>query len=84
MKKKLAAVVTAAMAMAAVAAGPASAGEIDLDGDELLFFGYPTYSVVDDVDYENVRERSHKDGDCVVEDVNWDGFVTEYELTCFY
>jgi len=41
MKKKLAAVVTAAMTMAAVAAGPASAGEIDLDGDELLFLATP-------------------------------------------
>jgi len=40
-KKKLAAGVTAAMAMAALAAGPASADEIDLDGDELLFLGYP-------------------------------------------
>ncbi|MDP8974386.1 MAG: hypothetical protein M3N45_14760 [Actinomycetota bacterium] len=84
MKKKLAAVFTAAMAMAAVAAGPASADEIDLDGDELLFLGYPAYSVIDDVDYENVRERNHKNGDCFVEDVDRDGFVAEYELTCFY
>ena len=84
MKKKLAAVVTAAMAMAAVAAGPASADEIDLDGNELLFLGYPAYSVIDDVDYENVRERNHEDGDCFVEDVDRDGFVAEYELTCFY
>jgi hypothetical protein len=84
MKKKLAAVVTAAMAMAAVAAGTASADEIDLDGDELLFLGYPTYSVIDDVDYENVRERNHKDGDCLVEDGDRDGYVTEYEFTCFY
>lgn len=84
MKKKLAAVVTAAMATAALAAGPASADEIDLDGDELLFLGYPAYSVIDDVDYENVRERNHKDGDCLVEDVDRDGFVAEYEFTCFY
>ncbi len=84
MKKKLAAVVTAAMAMAAVTAGPASADEIDLDGDELLFLGYPAYSLIDDVDYENVREHNHKDGDCLVEDVDRDDFVAEYELTCFY
>ena len=45
MKKKLAAVVTAAMAMAAVAAGPPSAGGIALDGGELLF---PAYTVGDD------------------------------------
>jgi opacity protein-like surface antigen len=82
MKKKLAAVVTAAMAMAAVAAGPASADEID--GDELLFLGYPAYSVMDDVDYENVRERNHKDGDCLADDVDRDGLVAAYELTCFY
>ena len=82
MKKKLVAVVIAAMAMAAVAAGPASVDEID--GDELLFLGYPAYSVIDDVDYENVRERNHKDGDCLVDDVDRDGLVAEYELTCFY
>ena len=35
-----------------MAAGPTSAGEIDFDGDELLFFGYPAYSIIDDVDYE--------------------------------
>ena len=70
--------------MAAVAAGPASADEIDLDGDELLFLGYPAYSVIDDVDYENVRERNHKDRDCLVEDVDRDDFVAEYDLTCFY
>ena len=82
MKKKLVAVVIAAMAMAAVAAGPASVDEID--GDELLFLGYPAYSVIDDVDYENVRERNHKDGDCLVDDVDRNGLVAEYGLTCFY
>lgn len=84
MMKKLAAVVTAAMAMAAVAASPASADKIDLDGDQLLFLGYPAYSVIDHVDYENVRERNHKDGDCLVEDVDRNGLVAEYEFTCFY
>ena len=81
MKKKLAAMVVTAMAMAAVVAGPASAD--DFDGDGLLFFGYPTFSVVDDVDYVNVRERSHRDGDCFVEDIDLDGFIAEYELTCY-
>jgi len=36
------------------------------------------------VNYENVRERSNKDGDCLVEDIDRDGFMAEYELTCFY
>jgi hypothetical protein len=81
MKRKLAAMVVTAMAMAAVAAGPASAD--DFDGDDLLFFGYPTYSVVDDVDYENVRERNPRDGECFVEDVDLDGFIAEYEIVCY-
>ncbi len=81
MKRKLTAMVVAAMAMAAVAAGPASAD--DFDRDDLLFFGYPTYSVVDDVDFENVRERNSRDGECFVEDVDLDGFIAEYELICY-
>ena len=82
MTKKLAAMVMTAMAFAAVAAGPASAD--DLDGDD-LFFGYPVFgAVVDEIDYENVRERNTKDGECFVEDVDLDGFIAEYELSCFY
>lgn len=75
--KKLA--ILAAMA----AAGPASANE--LDGDD-TFFGYPGYfySVVDEVEYENVRERNDRDGECFVEDIDLDGFITEYELICYY
>lgn len=80
MKRKLAAMVVAVIAMAAVA-GPATAD--DFDGEELLFFGYPAYSVVDDVDFENVRERSPRDGECFVEDLDLDGFVAEYELMCY-
>ena len=84
MKKKLAAMVIATMAIATVAAGPASADEIDLDGDD-LFFGYPVFgAVIEEVDYENVRERNPRDGECFVEDVDLDGFIAEYELSCFY
>lgn len=81
-KKKLAAMAVAAMATAAVAAGPASAD--DLDGDELLLFGHPGYSTIDDIDYENVRERNDRDGECRVADLDFDGFVAEYEITCYY
>ncbi len=79
MKKKLAvlAAITAAMA------GPASADD-DLDRDDFLFFGYPFYSVIDDVDYENVRERNDKDGECRVDDVDLHGFIAEYEIVCYY
>ena len=85
MKKKLAILAaTAAMTMA-LAAGPASADDFDLDGDELLFRGYPVYgSVVDDVDHENVREGSYLDGECVADDVDFDGSVAEWEITCYY
>lgn len=78
MKKKLA-VLAATMAVA----GPASAD--DLDEDAVFLFGYPGYySVVDDVDYKNVRERNDKDGECRVNDVDLDGFIAEYEVTCYY
>lgn len=82
MKKKLAAMVMAAMSVAAVAAGPASADH--LDGDDLFLFGYYGYSVIEDIDYENVRERNDRDGECRVDDLDFDGFIAEYELTCYY
>lgn len=83
MKKKLAILAaTAAITAAMAVAGPASAD--DRDRDDLLFFGYPFYSVVDDVDYENVRERNDRDGECRVEDVDFDGFIAEYEIVCYY
>ena len=82
MKKKLAAMAAAAMAVAMLAAGPASAD--DLDRDEMIFFGYPGYySVVEDIDYENVREKNPRDGECFVEDLDFDGIVAEYEITCY-
>ncbi len=85
MKKKVAILAAmAAMTTAALAAGPASADDRDLD-DELLFRGYPIYgSVVDDVDYENVRERSGLDGECFADDVDLDALVAEWEVTCYY
>jgi hypothetical protein len=69
------------MAMAALVAGPASADDIDLD-DESYFLGYP--SIIDDVEYEDVRESSDKDGECYVEDVDLDGYIAEYEIICYY
>jgi opacity protein-like surface antigen len=97
MKRKLAAMVMAAMATAAVAAGPASANDWngwndrnDRNGHDWNdrhdddFFGYPYVAVVDDVEYENVRERNDRDGECRVEDLDLDGFIAEYELVCYY
>ncbi len=82
MKKKLVAMAAAAMAMAALVAGPASAD--DLDEGERLFWGYPGYySVVDEIDIVNVRERNPRDGECFVEDLDLDGIVAEYEITCY-
>ncbi len=61
-----------------MAAGPASAD----DFDDALLFG-PTYTVVEDVDFENVRERNPRDGECIVDDRDRDGVITELEVTCF-
>ncbi len=85
MKRKLAAMVMAAMAIAAIAAPPASAGDFDFDDDGYnSFFFLPFIAVIDDVDFENVRERNDREGECYVDDVDLDGFIAEYELTCFY
>ncbi len=85
MKRKLAAMVMAAMAIAAIAAPPASAGDFDFDDDEYnSFFFLPFIAVIDDVDFENVRERNDREGECYVDDVDLDGFIAEYEVTCFY
>ena len=82
MKKKLAAMAAAAMAVSMLAAGPASAD--DFDRDDLFFVGYPGYySVVDEIDYVNVRERNPRDGECSVTDLDLDGIIAEYELTCY-
>ena len=83
-KKKFAILAaTAAMTMALVT-GPASADDRDLD-DELSFRGYPIYgNVVDDLEYENVSERSRLDGECFVDDPGFDDLLTEWEVTCYY
>jgi hypothetical protein len=46
-------------------------------------FGYPAYSVINDVDSKNVRERNPRDGECFVDDVDLGGFIAEYELVCY-
>ena len=93
MKRKL-----AAMVMAAMAAGPASANDWNgwndrndrhgwNDRNDWRYndsFVYPYFAVVDDVDYENVRERNDRDGECRVADLDLDGFIAEYELVCYY
>ncbi len=85
MRKKKFAILAAMAAMTmALVSGPASADDRDLD-DELSFRGYPIYgNVVDDLEYENVGERSRLDGECFVEDVDLDGLVAEWEITCYY
>ncbi len=84
MKKKLAILAATAAMTVALVAGPASADDRDLD-DELFFHGYPIYgNVVDDVDYENVSESSHLDGECFADDVDFDDLATDWEVTCYY
>jgi len=54
------------------------------DFDDFDDFGFfPFISVVDDVDFENVGERNSLEGECVPEDVDLDGFIAEWEITCF-
>jgi hypothetical protein len=58
----------------------------DYDIDDDYFLGYypGIYSTVGDVDYKNVRERNWRDGECFVTDVDQDGFIAEYDYTCYY
>ena len=63
-----------------------SHGNAIYDIDDDYFLGhYPgIYSTVGDVDYKNVRERNWRDGECLVTDVDRDGFIAEYDYTCYY
>jgi hypothetical protein len=81
MMKKLT-VLAAMLAMMLVMAVPAWADDFDFGEDDLVF-GFPSINVVDDVDVENVRERNPKDGECFADDVDLDGFVAEWEITCY-
>ncbi len=74
MKKKLA-ILAATLVMAA---GPASADAFD----DVVLFG-STYTIVEDVDFQNVRERNPRDGECIVDDIDRDGVITELDVTCF-
>ena len=56
----------------------------DIDDDYFLGHYPGIYSTVGDVDYKNVRERNWRDGECFVTDVDRDGFIAEYDYTCYY
>jgi len=64
--------------------GPASADHLERDRDEHFLGYYPVYGVVDDVNFVNVRERNWRDGRCFVEDIDRDGYIAEYDYTCYY
>ena len=52
--------------------------------DNDFYFGYPYIAVIDDIEYENVRERNNRDGECRVADLDFDGYIAEYEVVCYY
>jgi hypothetical protein len=70
------------LAMMLVMAVPAWADDLNF-GDDDLVFGFPGINVVDNVEFENVRERTSKDWECIAVDVDLDGFVAEWEITCY-
>ena len=47
------------------------------------FFAFPFFNVIDDVEFENVGQRSSLEGDCVVEDIDLDGWIAEWEVICY-
>jgi hypothetical protein len=79
MKKLM--VLAAMLAMMLVMAVPAWADDRNFGDDELVF-GFPGINVVD-VEFENVREKNPKDGECFADDVDLNGFVAEWEITCY-
>lgn len=68
------------LAATLVVEGPASVD--GLDRDELLF-GLPAFSVIDDVDVDNVHERNPLNRGCVADDIELDGSIAGYEITCY-
>ncbi len=79
--------VVATMAMM-LAAGPASANDWNdrhgwndwNDRHGSWGWGVPEF----DVDFENVRNRSDRAGECFVADIDWDGWISEWEIVCYY
>jgi hypothetical protein len=57
----------------------------DVDDDDFFFsplFGFPFVSTFD-VDFENVGPRNDFEGECIPTDLDFDGFIAEWEVTCF-
>ena len=52
----------------------------DFDG----LFGFPVVNVIDDINFRNVRERNPRDESCVVQDIDLDGWIAEWEILCYY
>jgi Ni/Co efflux regulator RcnB len=48
-----------------------------------FIFGSPFINVIEEVDTQNVRERNPLDGNCVVEDIDLDGVIAEWEIICY-
>ena len=51
----------------------------DFDG----LFGFPVVNVIDDINFRNVRERNPRDESCVVQDIDLDGWIAEWEILCY-
>ena len=46
-------------------------------------FGSPFINVIEEVYTQNVCERNPLEGDCVVEDIDLDGVIAEWEIICY-
>src|SRR5215212_7793865 len=60
----------------------------DVDDNDFLgfspFIGFtPFVSVIDDLETEQVGNNNPLEGDCVPTDLDFDGFIAEWEITCF-
>ena len=87
MKKTMLIAAMLAITVLMMAAAPAMANNNhhslnDLD-DDLFFTGFSPLVVVEDVDFEEVGDNNRKEGECRIEDMDRDGFITEVELECF-
>jgi hypothetical protein len=60
----------------------------DVDDNDFIgvspFIGFtPFVSVLDDLNTEQVGNNNPLEGDCVPTDLDFDGFIAEWEVTCF-
>ncbi len=79
------------LAVVSMSVSPVFAHDSDGDGwdeDNGFWIGAPSWDFWGepefDVEFEDAGNDSDLDGECYVEDIDWDGWISEWEITCYY